>query len=997
MSRAFYKTHLRIFTSTALLVFCTVFSGQAQAAPGDVGDIGLIPSDANIYNVKNYGAVGDGQHDDTAAIQAAINATFPHPIQPGVIYFPNGTYRITSTLTTWDAPDNTWHAFVWFLGQSQTGTIIRLADNVMAGAGNCAASNSNPDCSHNSVIYLSSDGGGNGYDNYVSNLTVDTGNGNAGAVGIRWYGNNCSSIRNVTIKSEDGQGIAGLDLRYDYPGPQFAKNITIQGFQYGVFNGWFETTTTYEHITLRNQTVAGFIDQTGYASIHDLQSTNSVPAVIAQNGGAVTLVGGTLSGGSSGKAAIQDAGNSLYARGLTVSGYGNAVTNNGSAVAPLSGPQGNEYSTGVQSLFTSPSHGLDLPIQETPEFNDTNPNNWYNAASNGAAHNNSNDDANALQAAFDAAASQGKTTVYFPGGVYLISHGITVHGSVQRIIGFGAYLNSANPGIVPFNLGSLAGQLIIEHMSDYHAPYNLSPMSGNKQTLVMKDLMWNWDYVGDGINTGAVYIENVAGGSFSFSNQQVWARQIDPETDDVHVTVNGGNVWLLGLKTEGHNTILVANGGNTEVLGTYNSYQNLNSGENPPTSYICNNCNWSLSTILLDSLNGTGYTAIQETRNGSTKSLTVSQVGDPFPLYTGFTGGASDSTPPSTPTGLSATTVSSTQINLSWTASTDNVGIGGYTIFRNGTQIGSTSNTTYSDTGLSASTAYSYTVQAYDTSSNTSSQSTSASATTSAPPPPPTFMATMATKTVDGDASDWSTIASSPIAQPFPTLPVPAPSASDLSGSYKLAWDATNLYVLVQVTDDQIQTDDPTIYNNDGIEVLVDANHSKSATFTRGIDHQIFISENGTIEDETGAVIGSSNAVVGVKTVSGGYAIEAAIKWSYLGGNAPQNSQSYGFDIAINDRDNETRESELMWVYAASYWNTPSTWGTLTLTGTVTPLVCDINGDGSVNALDVQLIVNQALGLSSCTADINQDHLCNIIDVQRVANNALGGACLTTP
>jgi hypothetical protein len=58
---------------------------------------------------------------------------------------------------------------------------------------------------------------------------------------------------------------------------------------------------------------------------------------------------------------------------------------------------------------------------------------------------------------------------------------------------------------------------------------------------------------------------------------------------------------------------------------------------------------------------------------------------------------------------------------------------------------------------------------------------------------------------------------------------------------------------------------------------------------------------------------------------------------------------------------------------------------------------CDINGDSAVNALDVQLTVNQALGIGQCSADINRDSLCNVVDVQRVANNVLGGPCVTTP
>ncbi|MGH9893706.1 MAG: carbohydrate-binding protein, partial [bacterium] len=91
-----------------------------------------------------------------------------------------------------------------------------------------------------------------------------------------------------------------------------------------------------------------------------------------------------------------------------------------------------------------------------------------------------------------------------------------------------------------------------------------------------------------------------------------------------------------------------------------------------------------------------------------------------------------DTTPPSTPTNLTATAVSSSQINLSWTASTDNVGIAGYRVFFGSTQIATTTGTgtTYLQMGLNPNTTYSYTVRAYDAAGNVSAQSASASATT---------------------------------------------------------------------------------------------------------------------------------------------------------------------------------------------------------------------------------------------------------------------------
>ena len=78
------------------------------------------------------------------------------------------------------------------------------------------------------------------------------------------------------------------------------------------------------------------------------------------------------------------------------------------------------------------------------------------------------------------------------------------------------------------------------------------------------------------------------------------------------------------------------------------------------------------------------------------------------------------------------TAVSSAQINLSWTTSTDNVGVTGYKVYRGGTQIATTTGTTYSNTGLSPSITY--TISAYGAAGNNSAQSSPASATTQSQP-----------------------------------------------------------------------------------------------------------------------------------------------------------------------------------------------------------------------------------------------------------------------
>ncbi len=93
-----------------------------------------------------------------------------------------------------------------------------------------------------------------------------------------------------------------------------------------------------------------------------------------------------------------------------------------------------------------------------------------------------------------------------------------------------------------------------------------------------------------------------------------------------------------------------------------------------------------------------------------------------------------DNTPPSAPSGLNATGVSNNTVDLAWTASTDNVGVTGYDVYRNGTKLGSVAGTSTTVSGLSASTTYSFYVVAYDAAGNHSSQSNVIEVTTDADP-----------------------------------------------------------------------------------------------------------------------------------------------------------------------------------------------------------------------------------------------------------------------
>ena len=130
---------------------------------------------------------------------------------------------------------------------------------------------------------------------------------------------------------------------------------------------------------------------------------------------------------------------------------------------------------------------------------------------------------------------------------------------------------------------------------------------------------------------------------------------------------------------------------------------------------------------------------------------------------TGGSGGASCTTTPSAPTGLAASGTTSTSTNLSWTAVTApaNCTISSYTVLKGGVSIGTATGTTFAVTGLTASTAYSFTVEATD-SNGTSAASSAANVTTLAnscttSPSAPTGLAASGT-TSSGTNLSWTAV-----------------------------------------------------------------------------------------------------------------------------------------------------------------------------------------------------------------------------------------------
>ena len=199
---------------------------------------------------------------------------------------------------------------------------------------------------------------------------------------------------------------------------------------------------------------------------------------------------------------------------------------------------------------------------------------------------------------------------------------------------------------------------------------------------------------------------------------------------------------------------------------------------------------------------GTSYTYTVEATNTAGSSAASSSV-----TATTNTAG----TAPNAPTGLTAGTVTTTTVPLSWTASTTggSYAVAGYYVLRNGSVVGTTTSTSYTDTGLSPSTTYTYTVKAYDTNGDVSAASSSVSATTSVGYTE-TFNVTVPVNTaasgdgvyLDGDFSvlgqgggDWaaSGLAMTKVDDTHYTLTVSASSAAGLQYKYVLGASWNNV------------------------------------------------------------------------------------------------------------------------------------------------------------------------------------------------------------
>lgn len=140
-------------------------------------------------------------------------------------------------------------------------------------------------------------------------------------------------------------------------------------------------------------------------------------------------------------------------------------------------------------------------------------------------------------------------------------------------------------------------------------------------------------------------------------------------------------------------------------------------------------------------------------------------------------------------------------------------------------------------------------------------------------------------------------------------------------------WDNTNLYVGVKVLDGNLYNDSANVWDDDSVEVYIDANNNKGTTYD-SFDRQFVKGYNDTTLGGIGSQTGVTHAWA---AVNGGYSVEMAIPWSNLG-VTPASGLTIGFDVGNNDDDNAgARDAQAVWWGNINDYNNTSAFGSLVL------------------------------------------------------------------
>lgn len=608
-----------------LILFTLVFSAIAFAQVE-------FPLGAKVVNVTKdpYFAKGDGKTDDTEAIQKALN---DHPDGDYIIYLPHGIYKVNDQLS-WPetGKKGTDYRRTILQGQSIGGTILQLADSTY-GFDNV---------DFPKPIIFTGSGPDPRIRNAIRDLTIRTGKGNPGAIGIRFNASYQGNITNVKIYSGDTTGIYGIDLGHDDNiGPLLLKNVEIRGFNTGIYTKGEKNTVTMEHVTLNAQTKYGLENEDMNLAIRALRFKGKVPAINSHGKNAIlTLLDCTLEydpGKGNAKpttAIVVD--HHIFARSVKVSKYKTKIR---SALQGVGEDIGSseifEFSTQEsKQLCHSPKQSMRVAIAETPNFAEQKADNWVTVVGDyGGKMNTGSDDAKAIQEAID----DGAETIYFPpGGRWTINRDIYIRNRVRRILGIEGRIDGKGKFIVEkgaFN------ELTIERFSEF----GNGIIQNSTRTISLKNMMVKSLETAE-VNAGDIFMEDVSIGTIQLNYQKLWGRQVSMtgDTKGPKISNNGGTIWILGLTAKDGNTLLHNfNKASAELLGV--EVVSSDKAKDRPL-FINDNSGLSVSGLRETLTRGNPfYKIVEESRPASKikallgKELTQREEGGSIlPLFVGY-------------------------------------------------------------------------------------------------------------------------------------------------------------------------------------------------------------------------------------------------------------------------------------------------------------------------------------------------------------------------
>jgi len=524
-----------------------------------------FPKDAGYLDVRAFGAKGDGQADDTQAILKALAAsgedTGPNFWHDRLVYLPNGTYKVSDTLLK-RYKNGAFASGLSLIGESREHTIIRLIDH--AGGFN--------DPRHpKAVVYTSSKlisgndagrdyaGKGEGNDaymNFVENLTIETGDGNPGAIGLDFLGNNLDAIRDVTLKAPPGSGAIGLAMTRKWPGPTLVSNLAIEGFSVGLATAQTEYGLTFDHIKLKGQSQAAIRNEQNSLAIRDLDLSDENPVILNAGDKAFLAIEGGHLGGSEPAALFRNAGYVTLRRVGMVNGEISGVLH------------GQEWrACAVPDWVTAMADAPAPPRAPLVQ--------WVSPLRFGASGDPDHDATEALRAAF----ASGAAVVYLPHGTYAISDGVEIPATVQYIVGMNSTIRVLPKRQPAFprtagmmRISSGGPPLTIERLAfdNTNQGDQLAVEQSGERTLVLRDVVSAGTSLLDRkASGGEAFLEDVCCGKISIAGPKpVMARQFDTEGSGIRIANHGAPLSILGLKTEGVGIVLDnGEGGRSDIFG----------------------------------------------------------------------------------------------------------------------------------------------------------------------------------------------------------------------------------------------------------------------------------------------------------------------------------------------------------------------------------------------------------------------------------------------